>query len=167
MEFGLQISHASCSKAKAIYTFHASFLKTLDYATPVTQFSLLEWDHILTPALGRTLQRAGTTRNAPWIPLFAPGLFQGLGWRHPYYTQGLCHIQTLLQASISCSQTGALLRHTAEAFWVKLGVPFSLGCTSYKRYSSYVPRSWYKSTWEFVDDMTFRFIRILVRRITS
>ena len=91
------------------------------------------------------------TRNAPRIPLFAPGVFQGLGWRHPYYTQGLRHIQTLLQASVSCSQTGALLCHTAEAFRVELRVPFSLGRTSYQRYSSYVPRSWYKSTWEFAD----------------
>ena len=57
---------------------------------------------------------------------------QGLGWRHPYYTQGLRHIQTLFKAPISCSQIGALLCHTAEAFWVELGVSFSLGGTLYK-----------------------------------
>ena len=126
-------------------------MKTLDYATTVTQFSLSEWDRILAPALGHTLQRAGITQNAPQLPLFAPSLFHGLGWRHPYYTQGLRHIQTLLQASISCSQTDVLLCHTAEVFQVELGVPFSLGRTSYKQYSSYVPCLWYKSMWEFAD----------------
>ena len=40
VEFGLQISHALCSKAQALYTFHSSFMKTLDYTTLVTQFSL-------------------------------------------------------------------------------------------------------------------------------
>ena len=97
------------------------------------------------------LQRAAITRNTPCTPFFAPRLFQALGWQHPYYTQGLCHIQTFLQTSFSQSQTGDLICHTLEAFRMKLRVSSSLGTTSYWRYSSYIPLSWYKSTWEFTE----------------
>ena len=61
------------------------------------------------------------------------------------------HIMTHIQELVCKSQTGGLLRLSAEAFRVELGVPFTLGSTPSKRYSHYIPDCWYKSLWLFVE----------------
>ena len=44
------------------------------------------------------------------------------------------------------SQTGQLLRVTAERFRLELGIPSQLGLTPYKPFASYVTDCWYKTT---------------------
>ena len=58
---------------------------------------------------------------------------------------------THLQESVSLSQTGQLLRATAEAFRLEIGVPFTLGTVDFKIGSMYTTDCWYKHMWEFVD----------------
>jgi len=58
---------------------------------------------------------------------------------------------THLQESVNLSQTGQLVRGTAEAFWLEIGVPFTLGIVDSKIGSEYTTDCWYKYIWEFVD----------------
>ena len=67
----------------------------------------------------------------------------------PFYHQEIHHIITLIQESISGSQTGYLLCHLAECLWIEIGLPFSPDVTPYNTYASYTTPSWYKSIWAF------------------
>ena len=146
--FGAQIRSANCSKVEAMYTCVSSFLKTIEYPLACTSIAEKTWDRIVAPALGNTLQKAGIVQSAPRVALYAPRLHQGWGWMHPFENQGLSHLETLLQESMSSSQTGASLQQTAEALRVEVGVPFELGITPTTPYASYVTPSWCVHTWK-------------------
>ena len=51
---------------------------------------------------------------------------------HPCFNQENFQIMTHLQESVVFSQTGQLLRGTAEAFWLEIGVPFTMGTVNFK-----------------------------------
>ena len=89
----------------------------------ITQFSEQEWIKIMSPALGPTLQKAGISKNAPRSALYAPDCYQGFGIMNPYLNQEISHIIALFQESVANSQTGKLLRLTAESFRLELGLP--------------------------------------------
>ena len=78
-----------------------------------------------------------------------PALFQGYQLQDLYYTQETNHITTLLQESVRKSQTGQLLRLTAECFRFELDILCELGTTPYKPFDSYVTDCWYKSLLKF------------------
>ena len=118
---------------------------------PVTQFSEKQWNTIVAPALEPSLQKAGMAKNFPRDVFYVPDLYQGFQVMHPYFNQEICHIVTLLQESVSSSQTGKLLRGTAEAFRLEIGVPFTMGTVDFKIGSKYKTDCWYKHMWKFVD----------------
>ena len=70
---------------------------------------------------------------------------------HPFFLQEISHISTHLQESVRNSQTGSLLRLTAETFCLlELGLPFKLGDIPYSPYSNYItPSCWYSHLWKF------------------
>ena len=53
------------------------------------------------------------------------------------------------QLSVRNSQTGQLLRLTAECLRLELGIPLQLGSTPYKQFALYVTDCWYKTLWIF------------------
>ena len=148
--FGRRVRETSCPKTHALYTFAASFMKSIEYSLPVTCLSLHQWDTILKPAISPSLQRSGISRSAPRIPLYAPTLYGGFGWKHPFHLQGLAHVSTFLQELVSNSQTGSLLYQSYEALIMEAGVPIEMGTTDFDRYSRYLTPSWLLSTWNYV-----------------
>ena len=149
--FADQIRTSKCSKNAVLYTYNSSFTKTMEYAMSVTQFSEIEWNRIVAPALEPSLQKAGMSHFFPCSVFYDPDLYQGFQVMHPYFNQEICHIMTHLQESVIFSQTGQLFRGTAEAFRLALGVPFTLGTVNFKIGSEYTIDCWYKHLWEFVD----------------
>ena len=127
-------------------------MKTLEYPMVVTQLDESTWNRILAPALTPALHKAGMSMNFPKAILFGPELFQGFQLMHPFFLQEISHITTHLQESVRGSQTGELLRLTAECFRLELGVPFQLGVTPYHPYSSYVSHCWYFHLWKFYSE---------------
>ena len=111
--FADQIRTAKCSKNAALYTYNASFMKTMEYAMPVTQFSEVDWNKIVAPVLEPSLQKAGMAATFPRSVLYSPDLYQGFQVMHPYFNEDICHIMTHFQESVNLSQTGQLLRSTA------------------------------------------------------
>ena len=106
-----------------MYTLQYSLMKTFEYPMVATQLDEGTWTAILRPTLQSALQKAGMSMNFPRDVLFGPALFQGYQLQHPYYTQEISHITTLLQESVRKSQTGKLLRMTAECLRLELGIP--------------------------------------------
>ena len=147
---------SSCTRNEALYTFESCLLPALRYAMPVTTISYNDWNHILAPALTPSLQKAGVSKNAPRAVLFGPKSLHGLGLPHPYFQQQICHVETLLQQVISGTQTGTILRASAEQFRLELGFPFCINTCTFKPYSSYITNSWYKDLWQFLSKSAIR-----------
>jgi len=98
--FANQIRTAKCSKNAALYTYNASFMKTIEYAMPDTQFSEVDWNRIAAPALEPSLQKAGMVAKFPRRVLYRPDLYQGFQVTHPYFNQEIFHIMTRMQESL-------------------------------------------------------------------
>ena len=149
-KFGHQLRTAKCEKNVSMYTLQYSLMKAFEYPMAATQLDESMWTAILCPTLQAALRKAGISMNFPRGVLFAPALFQGHQLQHPYFTQGISHITTLLQEYIRNSQTGQLLRLTVECLRLELGILFELSSTPYKPLASYVTDCWYKPLWKFV-----------------
>ena len=149
IDFGARMRSASCTKNEALYSFNASLLPKLEYAMPVTDISESQWDNILAPALIPSLQKASISKNIARCSLFGPRRYQGFNIKHPYFNQQKKHIATLIQEVLSCSQTGLILRATAEQLRLELGLPFDTTTTSYSICSSYITPTWYSNLWKF------------------
>ena len=149
--FAAQVSKKRCNKTAALWTFQHSFMPSLSYPMVVTQFSEDEWKKIISPAARATMNSAGMVKNMPHAIFYGPEKYQGLNVHNPYFLQGIIHVMVLIQESVLQSQTGTLLKACAEAFRVKIGIPFSLTNTKYDRrtFAYYVPNCWYKTLWKF------------------
>jgi len=89
------------------------------------------------------------SKNISRNPLFGPVKYQGFGIFHPYYHQQIKHIATLFQEVLAGTQTGVLLRATAEQFRLELGFPFDITACTYSVSSVYTTSSWYRELWRF------------------
>ena len=140
---------AKCTKNVAMYTFKSSLLPALEYALPVTNLSKAQWDKVLAPALVPILHKAGVSKNISCASLFGPVKYQGSGILHPYFHQQIKHVSTLIQEVSAGTQTGLLLRASAEQFRLELGFPFDITACNYPIHSVYITPSWYASLWRF------------------
>ena len=113
-DFDHQLRTAKCEKNASMHTLQYSLMKTFEYPMAVTQLDEDTWTNILCLTLTAALYKAGMPMNFPIDVLFDPALFQGYQLQHPFFTQEISHITTLLQESVRNFQTGQLLRLTAE-----------------------------------------------------
>jgi len=148
--FGQQLRTAKCEKSAAIiYVLQFSLMKTFEYPMVMTQLDEATWCKILHATLAPALHKASMSMSFPRDVLFGPDLFQGFQLQHPFFSQEISHITTLLQESARNSQTGKLLRLTAECLRLELGIPLTIGQTPYEPFEAYVTPCWYKLVWKF------------------
>ena len=150
IQFGAKMKASTCTKNEAIYAFTTSLLSSLEYALPVTNLTESQWEKILSPALIPSLHKAGVSKSIPRASLYGPAKFQGFNIQHPYYSQQIKHVTTLLQEVHSKTQTGMILLATAEQLRLELGFPLDINTCDYNVCSAYITHSWYSSLWKFL-----------------
>ena len=69
--FADQMKTSKANKNDYMYTYTASFMKTMEYPMAVTQLSEAEWNHIVAPALQNSLQKGGMSKNSPELSSMA------------------------------------------------------------------------------------------------
>ena len=148
--FADQMKIRKANKNACIYTYTASFMKTMEYPMAVTQFSKAKWNTIVAPPLQISLQKGGMSKNFPRAVFYGPDHYQGLHVMHPYFNQEITHITTHVQENVNVSQIGKLLQGSAEAFWLELGLPFTLRTVTYDIVAPYLSDCWYKHLCKFV-----------------
>ena len=62
----------------------------------------------------RSLQQARIASSFPHDVLHRPQLYKGYNFDHPYFKQGIENIVTMIQESVNKSETGTLIKATAE-----------------------------------------------------
>ena len=151
--FAAQTKTRKANKNACLYTYNASFMKTMEYSMAVTQFSEAEWNSIVAPALQISLQKGGMSKHFLLAVFYGPEYYQCFHVMHPYFNQEVTHITTHVQESvnrINGSQTAKLLQGSAEAFRLELGLPFTLGTVKYDNVAPYLSDCWYKCLFKFV-----------------
>lgn len=144
------------SKNDAWYALERSFLKTIEYPLTVTSISYKTWSTIMSPAFNALLPKAGISRRFPRHVLHGPTDYQGLGLPHPWYTQEIAHVATLLTETANQSQTGLLLAATVEQLTMEIGLSGSLGSHNYNTYRHLATDTWIKSVWSSLEHFELR-----------
>ena len=128
-----------------------TIMKQLEYPLTATSFSQSECNAIMKFVLEAGLSCSGIVRTIPRPLVYGPIKYQGLGIHDLYVTQGILHLQEMVEHGYRGSDsTGKLIRTSAEHLLLELGTPEALFEHAYKKYHSLATRCWLKSTWEFV-----------------
>ena len=83
------------------------------------------------PAISSTSNAAGIVNIFAHIVLYGPGIYQGINVRNLFFLQEIIHIMVFLRESVGGSQIGQFILAYADAFWVEIGIPFSITETEY------------------------------------
>ena len=143
-----QLRTGTIEKRHAWYSYTASFSKILEYPMEAIDLSLEEWDGIIKIFIGTLLSKSGIVRTFPRRGVFSSERFQGLGLDHPYYTQKIKHINTLMGAEGLNNQTKTLLKAAWEECQQESGTVEDL-TKSPLELISLATDSWVKSTVTF------------------
>ena len=113
---------------------------------------------MISPAIKATFNATSVVRNLAHAMLHGPEEYQGLAVKNSYFLQEIFYIIAFLTESVCNSSNGKLLRASAEAFRVEIGIPFSLTSTPYdaNTFAYYCPPCWYKSLWKFASNVLYK-----------
>jgi hypothetical protein len=124
-----------------------SIMNTINYAMPATTLSKSQLETIMKPVLDSGLPRAGICRKMARTIVFAPRKYLGLGIKHPYVTQGIRKIETLINQSQSTTLT------LIEATWARMQIECGVGphflAENNIKIQQLATTGWLRSLWEF------------------
>jgi hypothetical protein len=107
-EFSECIQTGSMNHPDAWYALNFTIMKTLKYSMVATTLTEAEWNKVMSPLLAAALPASGITKKYPFVMVYSPLKFQGLGIIHPFYCQEIAHISSILHESSMPSITGDL-----------------------------------------------------------
>ena len=81
-------------------------MPTLSYRMIATHFTEQQWNKLIHPAIRSTYNAAGMAKNFPYVILYGPLEYQGIGVKTPYILQEIIHIITFLNEAACNSSTG-------------------------------------------------------------
>ena len=100
-DFGEKIRSSQCTVDTVMYTYNASFLKSIKYSSIVTNFDSKKWNKIIAPALESSLNKSVMARKFPRGVLYGPNLYEGLNIKHTYYNQGITKLWPMYRNTLS------------------------------------------------------------------
>jgi hypothetical protein len=148
-EFAECIRTGRMTRTDAWYAFNFTVMKTLEYPMVATTLTEDEWNKVMSPLLAAALPTSGINRKYPFVIVYSPLKFQGLGIIHPFYRQEINHLSSILQETSMPSITGDLLRANMEQLRLEVGLGGSLGDWSYSRYGTLATNCWIQTLWNF------------------
>jgi hypothetical protein len=125
------------------YVFFTSFMKSLEYPMEAACLSKADWDEVMGPLLGITLQLCRMASTFPRDLLYTSLQFQDLGARHPFYQQMISHLAMLIaETSNDKSISGRLLQGVAEDLCREIGLPGEFTDAPWDRLAPVVTHTW-------------------------
>ena len=130
---------------------HSTILRSLDYPLPATSLTFQQCSWIMAPVLQAALPAMGVSRSFPRAMVHAPLSLSGLGIPHLFHSQGINHLQSVLDHTTRQTITGQLLQASLEALIIEGGIGPSILHQPYSTFSHWVTPSWWKQLWYFMD----------------
>jgi len=117
----MKVGHLT--KEAAAFSLQNVVMKQLIYPLVATMLNQKECEAVMCPILVAGLPAMGVVRTMARDVVHGPLCYQGLDILHLYTEQMLTRFSTLLQYGSQVEDvTGSLIRFTAEAFWLELGL---------------------------------------------
>ena len=82
--FATQMKAAQCDHTACLNSVNTSFVPFLSYKMIATQFTELQWNKVISPAIQATFNAAGIVCNLSHAVLYGPEDSQGLAVKNPY-----------------------------------------------------------------------------------
>lgn len=103
------------------------------------------------------LNVATMVKNLAHAVLYGQEKYKGLGVKNPFFLEEVIYIMALFNMSVCNKLTDQLLRTNAEAFRVKICIPFSITGITYnsKTFAYYMTNGWYKSFRKFTSKLVY------------
>ncbi len=130
--------------------FGTPSIKTLEYLLPVTTLTHHKCWQIIQPALEGGLPASGICKNMNRAIVHIPLHFQVLGIPSLYISQGIVHIEALLNAQPLEGTMGSLLMCSAENLKMEIRLLGHFLQQYYKWLEKATTQCWWTSTWGFV-----------------
>ena len=125
-------------------------LKSIEYCLPATTLTKAECREVMWILIKAFLPAAGINRNMKSTVIHAPPAMQGLGLQDIYLTQGINHINDIVEHTWKKGITGQFITASMEFLRLELGVNIDILNSSYDKYKSLVlTSSWITNSWEF------------------
>ena len=134
-------------------SLNTTIMPQLEYPLPATTFSRQQCSDIMTPVLQTGLSNSGIVRTISQAIVYGPLKYQGLGIHDLYVTQGIAHIEKLINHAYSTRDpTGQLLRASAQHLLLELGTGSKLFDHDFRILGTVATRSWMTHTWQFFSE---------------
>jgi hypothetical protein len=111
------------NRTDALLAYEVFYLPALRYSLQITSINQIDMETIQSKATMSFLSAQGYNRNMPRAVVFAPKLYQGIGFRHLYDLQGCDGTRLLLQElNQEKSTTQRLLMILLETIQLEAGI---------------------------------------------
>jgi hypothetical protein len=125
------------------YAFFTSFMKSLEYPMEAACLSKPEWEEVIRPLLGITLQLCWIASTFPRDLLCTSLQFQGIGACHPFYQRMIAHLVALIaETSDDQSVSGWFLEGVAENLHREISLPGEFTDAPWDRLPPVVTHTW-------------------------
>ena len=156
--FATQIQSSSVEHNAAFYILQSSFMKTIEYFLTVTQLTPKQWNTIMSLVMRAALPKCGYVFTILIAVRYDPFQQGGIGIHHPFYLGGVTQLCTLVQEVVCQSQTGDLLRTSAEDLRLEIGFNYLMHNVDYTIIQHYISPTWLSTLISFVHDSCLQII---------
>ena len=140
-------------KHEAWIAMTAMALKSIEYPLPALNLSEETMISIMWPILKNFLPKSGLNRYIKRSVLYGSATRQGLGLKNPFLTQGIQHVNDLIENLWKETITGHLMKSNLEQLRIEIGSNVDIFMTNIKEFQPLLlTNSWMRATWEFCSE---------------
>ena len=133
---------------EAWYCLNSTIMNTLEYPLTATSFSKSQLDKLMRPLLRAALPLCGIQRRMPRALVYGTLRSQGLTLRHPYHTQLIRHLHSLMIHGWRQTPTRDLHEENMDLVQLHVGSDQPFWSLPFELYGPLAPPGWMKNTWE-------------------
>ena len=124
--------------------------KAIEYPLPALTLSEEECQLIMWIILKEYLPKSGINQYIKWDVLYGKKELQGLGLKNLFLTQGLSHVNDIVNHMCKHNITGHLITSNWEQLCLEIGLNVGVLSSNYEDYKGLlVIESWIQHTWRF------------------
>ena len=128
-------------------------MKSLEYPLPACTLTETQCDAIMWKVRKVFLPKAGINRNLKKEVVYGPQAQQGLGLKNLYYTQGIKHLNDIIEHKWRGTITGHMINSALEQLRLEIGCNINLLQEDMSLYKHLVlTESWIATTWGFLSE---------------
>ena len=130
-------------------------IKSIEYCLPATTLSYEECKEIMWIMIKDFLPKSGVNRYIKRDVLYALTGSQGLGLKDIYLTQGISHVNEIIEHVWKKSITGQFICTSLEYLRLELGCNCDILSSDHNKYKSLIlTHSWLEHTWAFMTEQS-------------